>query len=378
MSAVPARLRVLATRSTDPLLNLAAEDFVLRSAAFPKELNKQSSSDAATLFLWRNAPCVVIGRNQNPHKECHLALMERDGVVLARRHSGGGAVYQDLGNTNFTFVAPVAGMGSNSSPSATSAEHPHGPAIAGGYRPQRNALVVCRGVARASGGRVQIEPKGRNDLVVTSSDASDSAGRKVSGAAYKVLRDRALHHGTLLVGADFTALQRYLNPSKAKLKSKGVASVQARVANLADLDPALSHESVCDGIREEFFAEYDGRCEVEELAEEDLKRIPEVKDTWEKLQDWDWRFGETPDFEHHLETRFDWGTIDVHIDSKDGVITDVKVFSDSLYPDLIEALADALRGTRYDREGVRSALRGVGPGQADLVGEFTDWLVESL
>jgi len=209
--------------------------------------------------------------------------METDGISLVRRQSGGGTVYQDLGNTCFTFLS--------------SKEN---------YSTERNFNIITNALKKRFD--LNAEKSGRNDLVID--------GKKISGSGFKQKIDRALHHGTLLRDVDMDALAKYLNPNKLKLESKGVQSVRSRVVNLKTLVPNISHESMCDAITQEFFETHQQECEIEDLDEDKLRHNASLMKHYKEYQDWDWRFGSTPNFKHHMETRFDWGTMDVHVDSK--------------------------------------------------------------
>lgn len=178
-------LRLLLSDSYDPGFNLAVEECIFR----------QMSPTQHVLFLWRNAETVVIGQAQNPWKECNTRKMEEDGIKLARRSSGGGAVFHDLGNTCFTFMAGKPGYDKSVSTAII-----------------LNALTALGVAASASG---------RNDLVVDKPDGE----RKVSGSAYRETKDRGFHHGTLLLNADLSRLANYLNPDVKKLQAKGITSV---------------------------------------------------------------------------------------------------------------------------------------------------------
>ena len=214
-------VRVYISESHDPFFNLATEDWLFRNADLEEE----------TLFLWRNKPTIVIGRNQNPWKEIHIGKMEEAGVVLSRRQSGGGAVYQDLGNTNFTFVSHRDE-----------------------FSKERNNAIL---VAALASFNVPVVASGRNDIVMSGDD-----GRKISGSAFKFTKDRAFHHGTLLIDVQLNALGALLNPSKAKLLSKGITSVAARVVNLTEINSAITHESLSAAIMREFY-----QCYSEEESE---------------------------------------------------------------------------------------------------------------
>jgi lipoate-protein ligase (EC 6.-.-.-) len=221
-------LRLLISESYDPWFNLAVEECIFR----------QMPATQRVLFLWRNADTVVIGRAQNPWKECNTRRMEEDNVRLARRSSGGGAVFHDLGNTCFTFMAGKPEYDKTISTSIV-----------------LTALNVLGVTAEASG---------RNDLVVKTAEGD----RKVSGSAYRETRDRGFHHGTLLLNADLSRLANYLNPDKKKLQAKGITSVRGRVANLVELLPGITHEKICLAVTEAFFSHYGERVKAEIISPE--------------------------------------------------------------------------------------------------------------
>lgn len=180
-------LRLLISDSYDPWFNLAVEECIFR----------QMPATQRVLFLWRNADTVVIGRAQNPWKECNTRRMEEDNVRLARRSSGGGAVFHDLGNTCFTFMAG---------------------------KPEYDKTISTSIVLNALNALgVSAEASGRNDLVVKTAEGDS----KVSGSAYRETKDRGFHHGTLLLNADLSRLANYLNPDKKKLAAKGITSVRS-------------------------------------------------------------------------------------------------------------------------------------------------------
>lgn len=196
---VMSTLRLLISDSYDPWFNLAVEECIFR----------QMPATQRVLFLWRNADTVVIGRAQNPWKECNTRRMEEDNVRLARRSSGGGAVFHDLGNTCFTFMAG---------------------------KPEYDKTISTSIVLNALNALgVSAEASGRNDLVVKTAEGD----RKVSGSAYRETKDRGFHHGTLLLNADLSRLANYLNPDKKKLAAKGITSVRSRVTNLTELLPGI-------------------------------------------------------------------------------------------------------------------------------------------
>lgn len=300
-------LRLLLSDSYDPWFNLAVEHTIFR----------QMPATQRVLFLWRNADTVVIGRAQNPWKECNTRRMEDDNVRLARRSSGGGAVFHDLGNTCFTFMAGKPEYDKTVSTGIV-----------------LNALHALGVTAHASG---------RNDLVVTTEDGD----RKVSGSAYRETADRGFHHGTLLLNADLSRLANYLNPDPKKLQAKGITSVRGRVANLQELLPGITHERVCDAIVDAFFNAYGERVEADVISPDAFPDLPGFAETFARQSSWEWNFGQAPAFSHLLDTRFTWGGIELHFDVEKGHITRAQVFTDSLNPAPLEALAVRLPGSAY-------------------------------
>lgn len=334
-------LRLLISDSYDPWFNLAVEETIFR----------QMPTTQRVLFLWRNADTVVIGRAQNPWKECNTARMEQDNVRLARRSSGGGAVFHDLGNTCFTFMAGKPEYDKSVS----------------------TALVI--NALRNLG--IDATASGRNDLEVETPDGV----RKISGSAYKETPDRGFHHGTLLLNADLTRLANYLNPDPKKLQAKGITSVRARVANLGDIVPGLTHEQVSDSISEAFFALYGERVEAEHISPQALPDLPGFVETFARQSSWEWNFGQAPAFSHLLDNRFTWGGIELHFDIEKGHITRTQLFTDSLNPAPLEALALRLQGVLYRSEVLQQeceALIAEFPTQESELREMASWMAEAV
>ncbi|MGE6474896.1 lipoate--protein ligase [Psychrobacter sp. NPDC078631] len=331
------KLRILKSAVTNPWFNLATEDWIFNTL----------NPDSHTLFLWRNSETVVIGRSQNPWVECKTDKMEADDVFLARRQSGGGAVFHDLGNTNFTFLSP-----------------------SDAYDQEANFTVIINALKKLG---IDATLSGRNDMQV--------GDRKISGSAFRHAADRSFHHGTLLVNANMQKLGDYLNPHPLKLKAKGIKSVRARVANLVDFNETINHETLSDAIIEAF-CEYHGEtAQVEQLDEASLAKQPTLNAYYQQMADWDWRFGKTPEFTHHIETRFDWGMMDVHMDVKQAMITEVVIFSDALNVELIELLKETLTGVKYNKPEIKNKLDELAKAQPELaaqVSDFEKWLVGEM
>ena len=269
-----------------------------------------------------------MGRHQNPWKECWISKMKKDGIKLARRRSGGGAVYQDLGNSCFTFINPI-----------------HKGELALDTAKKVNNKILLKALKNLG---IEAEVSGRNDILCD--------GSKISGSAYKVNlgKNRTLHHGTMLLHIDLGALANYLNPSKPKLKSKGVDSVVKRVMNLQEISPDLNHAALCSEIETEFMAHYSNSIVHREiLSLGKLAQIEKIKNTYNELKSDDWLYVQTPEFTNQYENQFIWGGMDFYVEVKNGMITNGRVYSDCLYPDFIDFVNKLLAegGFRYNSEG---------------------------
>ena len=333
------KVKVFIADTFDPWFNLATEDWIFNDM----------DPETKVLFLWRNQNTVVIGRFQNPWTECNVEMMEKDGIKLARRQSGGGAVFHDLGNTNFTFMSSKEG-----------------------HKKENNNAIIINALKRFN---IEAEASGRNDIVVQ----FDDGPRKFSGSAFKEKRDRAFHHGTLLIDADLTRLGNYLNPNKKKLEAKGIKSVRARVLNLKEINPEITHESLTKVIIEEFLKFYKAQTEVIYLDHEFLKTQPALNDYYEKLKAWEWRFGETPKFTHFFEERFTWGGVEIHLESHKGLIKEVKIYTDCLFPDLISEIQEVLKEVPYEPSEVKVALNKIDHWQFEKeISELTSFVLDQI
>lgn len=248
-------LRAFVSTLTDPHLNLAIEDSLLQSV----------TEGERVLFLYRNRDSVVIGRHQNPWIECDLKLMRSDGVLLARRQSGGGAVFHDLGNTNYSLISSRAA-----------------------YDEERGFAVVLDGLRNLG---LEVERNERNDLV--------HRGRKFSGSAFRHRRGRSFQHGTLLVAANLDRLTRYLSAPLRRIEAKGTASVRSGVVNLSEIRHSLDHDLICGAIADSFGSHYGSGGLAPILLD-----ASDVSDAVERgaheLRSWEWLFGKSPDFRHEL------------------------------------------------------------------------------
>lgn len=329
------RIRWMRSHSTVPYGNLALEE-VLLDRAVPGEV---------MLYLWQNRRTVVIGRNQNPWRECRVEALEGDGGFLARRRSGGGAVFHDLGNLNFTFVA----------------RHPD-------YHVARQLGVVTAALARLG---VDAQPRGRNDLCV--------GERKISGNAFQNREDRGCHHGTLMLDVDLDALGCYLSPSADKLRSKGVASVRSRVVNLRELCPGVTVDQLCGLLVQSFGEEY--RLTPEELTPGrlDAASRAQLESTTAFYASWDWRLGRPIPFTQELTHRFPWGEVQLQLQVTGGRVGEAAAFSDALDPQLFVDLPAALRGCPYEADALAARVASLGTaGQAPMARDLAQLLGERL
>jgi lipoate-protein ligase A len=274
------------------------------------------------LFLWQNHNTVVIGKNQDAWKECKVNLLEEGGGYLVRRLSGGGAVYHDAGNLNFTFCVRKED-----------------------YDVDRQLSVILRALSSLG---ISAEKTGRNDITVD--------GRKISGNAFYTTGSHCYHHGTLLVQVDPEEMGRYLNVDKRKLASKGVDSVRSRVTGLVESCPDLTIDGLADALVVAFSEEYGLPTEQipdpvpttrSQLGDESLPE-PKIAELTRKFASWEFRLGRKIPFTYELEDRFDWGDIALRFSVEGGVIHHLDVRSDAMDDRLGPTLAKALTGKRYD------------------------------
>ena len=280
------------------------------------------TEDECILYLWQNEKTVVIGRNKNPWNECRIKELSEAGGKMVRRLSGGGAVYHDLGNLNFTFLITKTN-----------------------YNVDRQLGVIIRAVNNLG---IPAEKSGRNDITVE--------GKKFSGNAFYSMGNKCYHHGTILVDVDMSALSRYLNVSKAKLQSKGVDSVKSRVTNLKDYNPDLTIDLLKAELIKAFGEVYGLepiRMDIDSLPEDDLQEREK------KFSSWEWNFGRKIEFSDQIHRRFAWGDILLQMTVIGGIIKDCRAYSDSLEVELFEEIPKVLINCKYTQEAMEEALRSL-------------------
>ena len=294
------RLQVIISPQYDPFLNRAVEQY----------LTERQEEGVVTLYLWKNQQTVVIGYNQNPYSECNVQLLLDEGGHLMRRGTSGGAVYHDLGNINFSFVADKS------------------------LYDVRKQLSVIQDALLAYG--LQADISGRNDLTCQ--------GRKFSGNAFGKGKKNNLHHGTILIKTDGDMMQRYLIVDKAKLMKNGVRSVASRVVNLSELVPELTSENIKQPLIVSFEKVYGGKATM--LDFDTLINNKEVQAIREEISSHGFLFGRWEEFKTTKKARFPWGGVEIglHVDEANARIKNVQIATDCLEPEAIQQAEQLLHG----------------------------------
>ncbi len=314
--------------SFDPWYNLALEEYLLNTVQ-PEEI---------ILYLWQNDHTVVIGKYQNAWKECRCQLLEKDGGKLARRLSGGGAVYHDLGNLNFTFIMDRKL-----------------------YDLEKQLQVILNAVQKQG---IQAEFTGRNDITVE--------GKKFSGNAFCFLPNAVYHHGTLLINTDMSRLSQYLQVSQEKMQAKSIEcnSVQSRVVNLASLQNSITIASMMSNLKESFASLYGG-----DLTPIQLNNKEEIDKLYNQYSAWEWRYGETPEFDISLSKRFIWGEIDMSLNVDEGRIIEAAVYSDAMDCSIIESLKHLLPGLPYKYDIIQKKIATeLSTSNPEIAADINNWL----
>ncbi len=293
--------------TVNPYINLAKEKFLLDAV----------DKESIILYLWQNQNTIVIGKNQNAFSECRIELLKEEGGTLARRLSGGGAVFHDIGNLNFTFICATEN-----------------------FNVEKHMQVIQSACLKAG---ITTEKSGRNDIL-----AND---KKFSGNAFYNSKGKSYHHGTILINADFSKLGRYLTPPKAKLEAKGVKSVKSRVINLIELSPTLT----CDKMKEYLLTSFN---EVYNLDALDFGKINEsdISKSVEIYSSWDYLYGKQLPFNAVCQGRLSFGNVEIQMQIEKGVITSIKLYTDALDTELAKIIEDALHLKALDLLEIQKTL----------------------
>jgi len=336
------RILIIHSRQHNPWFNLALEEFLMESL--------QADAWQAILYLWQNQDTVVIGRNQNAWTECLTGLLEAEGGRLARRSTGGGAVFHDLGNLNFSLILPRRT-----------------------FNLDDNFAMI---LAAVSSQGIAAERSGRNDIL--------AGGLKFSGNAFSLRAAVGLHHGTLLVHSDYGRVARYLTVNPAKLQAKGIASVRSRITNLQAINPGITVESITEAMETAFIRQF-GAAAVEVRRESDAAYAdqPRLAELQEKYASWSWRYGESLQFDAAVERRLDWGMVHLGFKVEKGLVSQASIYTDALDCDFIDSLRPLLTGRRFHSEDLAAALRqaacdgeGFGPSRQQMAQDLADLIRE--
>lgn len=324
-------MKVILNKSTDPYFNLALEEYLLRN------------SDEEYFMLWRNRPSIIVGRNQNTLAEINREYVSEHKIPVVRRQSGGGAVFHDLGNINYTFI-------SNSRSNGFS-----------------NYELFCRPIIEVLHSLgVNAVLSGRNDLLID--------GKKFSGNAQCAYKNRLMHHGTLMFCADVSDMTAALNVNPLKIQSKGIKSVRSRVTNISEhLPEAMDIEAFCERIVRHISA--DGSGVPYELSEADIAAVRKL--VCEKYSLDEWNYGFSKDYSVSKQSIFPCGFFDVKINIAENKISDIRIFGDYFGQRSVEEIEKLLTGADYSVQGLCAALSGVMTDEY-FSGLSTDELISAL
>lgn len=304
---------------TDPRINLAIETYLVQEMPVEEPI----------LLFYINEPSIIIGRNQNTIEEINTDYVEKQGIHVVRRLSGGGAVYHDAGNLNFSFIMPDDGESFRNFGKVT--------------QPIIDALHDM-GVDGA-------ELKGRNDLVID--------GKKFSGNAMYSTNGRMFAHGTLMFDSDVNEVVNALKVRKDKIESKGIKSIRSRVTNikpyLTDTHQNMSTKDFRQEILLKIF-ETDSLDDVNvyKLTDKDWERINAISD--KLYRNWDWNYGRSPEFDLVRRKRFTIGSIEAKMNVSEGEIKEIRIFGDFFGLGEISDVENVLRGIKYDKEAIKEAV----------------------
>lgn len=301
---------------TDPRINLAIEEYAL----------KNLDIEETYLLFYINEPSIIIGKNQNTVEEINTEYVEDNGIHVVRRLSGGGAVYHDLGNLNFSFITKDDGDSFHNFQKFT--------------EPVTEALQKLG---------VNAELSGRNDLM--------AEGRKISGNAQFSTKGRMFSHGTLLFDSEIESVVSALKVKKDKIESKGIKSIRSRVANISEfLDEKITIEEFRTLLLKNIFGDLSEIPEYK-LTDEDWERIHQL--SRERYQNWDWNYGRSPKFDLQHSHRFPVGQIDIRLNVTKGKIEGCKIYGDFFGVGDVSEIENKLTGIRYEKSEIEKAFEGV-------------------
>ncbi|WEU18980.1 lipoate--protein ligase [Enterococcus faecalis] len=305
--------------NNDPRVNLAIETYLLTEMPL----------DEPILLFYINEPSIIIGRNQNTIEEINKEYVDEHGIHVVRRLSGGGAVYHDHGNLNFSFIMPDDGNSFRDFAKVT--------------QPIIQALHDL-GVEGA-------ELKGRNDLVIND--------MKFSGNAMYATNGRMFAHGTLMFDSDIDEVVNTLKVRKDKIESKGIKSVRSRVTSIKPFLSEDKQEMTTEEFRQEILLKIFGVDSIDqvktyELTDQDWAAINKISEQY--YRNWDWNYGKSPAFNLERRHRFPIGSIEMKMNVADGAIQEIKIFGDFFGLGEIKDVEDILTGVKYDKASLEEAI----------------------
>lgn len=301
------KLQIYESASFNPYINLGIEEFLFDNL----------EDNTIILYLWQNEKTVVIGKNQNPYLECRCSALENDGGFVARRQSGGGAVFHDKGNLNFTFIC----------------KHED-------YDLGKETEIIKNACKQAG---IDVTVSGRNDILAD--------GKKFSGNAFFNKNGKVCRHGTIMISTDEELMAKYLTPPKAKLESKGVKSVKSRVVNLTELNPSLTVDEMKKYLCSAFGKIYNLESEILSVADNDI-----ILEYAEEFKSREFIYSTSIPFTFSCEDRFEWGNIQLLFEIKKGVIVQSRVYTDSMDFSLSEKLQNCFLNCNFTLEDIKNSI----------------------
>lgn len=302
---------VIFDQSQNPYFNLASEEYLLSAQNFNQPV----------IRIWQNQPAIIVGKFQNTLAEINQDYVEQNKIAVVRRITGGGAVYHDLGNINYSIAQPTQSKLLD---------------FAQFTKPIIDLLATYG---------IKAENKGRNDIEIN--------GCKISGGAQTISKNRVLHHGTLLFNAKLDVVAKALQPKQSKLAAKGVQSIRARVGNIIDFMPEpIPVEKFMQDLQA-FFLKQKGSTSYN-FTQEDLQNMQKLLD--EKYSKWEWNYGQSPDFNLECTVKYPWGELSLLILLKNDIIEDIKVYGDFFSAHEVQHEFAKLRGCLYDEEALKQRI----------------------
>jgi len=322
-------MRYIPTNWDIPYFNMALEEYIINNPDFDEDY----------FFFYVHEPSIIVGRFQNTIEEINAQYVRDNHIYVARRITGGGAVYHDAGNLNFSFIVNAEGHG-------------------GGFETYTRPVIAA---IRALGAEAELS--GRNDILID--------GKKISGNAQCMRNGKLLQHGTILFDSELDNLVRALSVNDLKIISKGIKSVQSRVTNLKEhLPEGVTIDILRERILAEIAEEYG--METYTLADEDIAAVGLL--TAEKFTTREWNYGRSPAYSFCNKKKYDYGLIEARLDIKGGTIRDMVLFGDFFVKGDLNEFTDLFADTSYDKESLLAILKKHHPGEYVTGMEIDDFI----